>query len=293
MKKIIISTVLIAILTSLVACANEVGNTTQSPETEASEVVTTEATTQSEPTEITEQPLQQQPNSFEIVGMPAPFDENRWGRDSWIVAFDVPTDTSGDWCLGTFPDWLINLVNPNNMSMGSDCFVHQWAMNDRFFTDKPATNLSDYPNIFTFIKHFDVPLDEVARVFEEHRLRSIEHGWNFFTDEEIELILSLDEDALMQHFVSDHAIYHEGAIYTPMWFYWHAPEKYAEVGITPEMVEEHLEILAEFEFTEEADEAFSEKLSEFIGEEVSLREIRNRRRGNHNIPYQELPHWPD
>ena len=85
---------------------------------------------------------------------------------------------------------------------------------------------------------------------------------------------------IMQHFVSDHAIYHEGAIYTPMWFYWHTPEKYAEVGITPEMVEEHLEILAKFEFTEEADEAFSEKRSEFIGEEVSLREIRNRRRGN-------------
>jgi len=57
-------------------------------------------------------------------------------------------------------------------------------------------------------------------------------------------------------------------------------EAVGEVGVTPEMVEEHLEILSEFEFTEESDEAFSEKLSEFIGEEVSLREIRNRRRGN-------------
>jgi hypothetical protein len=46
------------------------------------------------------------------------------------------------------------------------------------------------------------------------------------------------------------------------------------------MVEEKLELYAEFDFTDEADEAFSEKLSEFLDEEVSLKEIRKHGRRN-------------
>jgi hypothetical protein len=40
------------------------------------------------------------------------------------------------------------------------------------------------------------------------------------------------------------------------------------------MVAERLELYAEFMFTAEADVAFSEKLSRFLGEEISLSMIR-------------------
>jgi len=74
----------------------------------------------------------------------------------------------------------------------------------------------------------------------------------------------------MEHFVSDYSIYHDGEIFTPMWLYYYDTDDYEEAGITPKMVEEKLDLYAEFQFTDEAAEAFEEKLSEFLGEDVSL-----------------------
>ena len=59
-----------------------------------------------------------------------------------------------------------------------------------------------------------------------------------------------------------------------MWVYAKTPEDYKDVGITPKMIEEKLPIYAAFGFTDEAREAFEAKLSEFLGWEVSLEEIR-------------------
>ena len=44
------------------------------------------------------------------------------------------------------------------------------------------------------------------------------------------------------------------------------------------MIEEKLDVYSEIELSDEAEEAFEEKLSEFVGEEVSLKKIRNRNR---------------
>ena len=47
-----------------------------------------------------------------------------------------------------------------------------------------------------------------------------------------------------------------------------------------EMIDKVLDLYAELPFTEEAEIAFEEKLSEFVGEEVSFSERRTRNRRN-------------
>jgi hypothetical protein len=91
-----------------------------------------------------------------------------------------------------------------------------------------------------------------------------------FTQNEIELITTLDESRILEHFISDYSIFHDGRGFTPSWIYWHDVEAYEAVGITTEMIEEKLHLYAEFSFTEEATLAFEAKLSGFLGREVIL-----------------------
>jgi hypothetical protein len=279
MKKLITIALLITMSFTLVACSNDTGNnihetqssTPTSQQTSASTVITTAPPL----------PPRQLPHiaSFEDTGMPEPFKETlEGGGNALINPFIVPvwrdSHVYAGRCIASIDG---SIVTP---FITEDVFFEwadSWEMHYRQF-EEPVTRLSDFHNIFSFIEAFDIPADEVAKILRE--LRVAREEWlplgasSGFTDEELSLIVSLDEAAIMEHFVSDYAIYLDGAIFTPMWLYWHSPEDYAKVGITPEMVAERLPLYAKFEFAAEADVAFSEKLSEFVGEEISLSAMR-------------------
>ena len=207
--------------------------------------------------------------SIENSGMPMPFYDMQGGGDLQLARFVLPlySDVWGRH-INSIPLDLVKLL------LGNDEF-YAWVNSDEMsrYWETAVLSLMDYPNLYSLIKTFNLPIDEVEVYFKEHQLMLIdnEQSENFyFTDEEIALICSLNEAAIMEYFVSDYAIYHEGAIYSPIWFYCYALEDYAEAGITPEMIEKKLELYAEFSFTEEGEAAFEEKLSEFLGVEVSL-----------------------
>jgi hypothetical protein len=91
-----------------------------------------------------------------------------------------------------------------------------------------------------------------------------------FTQYEIDLIATLDEARILEHFASDYVILHDGRGFPPAWIYWYDIETYEAVGITAEMIAEKLHLYAEFSFTAEATLAFEAKLSQFLGREVVL-----------------------
>jgi hypothetical protein len=131
----------------------------------------------------------------------------------------------------------------------------------------------EYPNHYSLIITFNFPIDEVVKYLKADQLWRIEAGQyetDYFSDYEIELIASLDEARILEHFISDYSIFHDGRGFTPAWIYWHDIEAYEAVGITPEMIEEKLHLYAEFSFTAEATLAFEAKLSEFLGREIIL-----------------------
>jgi len=148
---------------------------------------------------------------------------------------------------------------------------------------KPATSLMDYKNLFSLVITFNIPADELSEVMREVQQmfmeREAEDGRDrsssYFTDEEIEIFTSLDEARILEYFISDYSIFCDGRGFTPAWIYYHTPDDYEAVGITPEMIGEQLELFSEFDFLPEATIAFEEKLSEFMGIDVSFRQIRN------------------
>ena len=101
------------------------------------------------------------------------------------------------------------------------------------------------------------------------------YDYSVFTDEDIRILLSRDEEAVLRHFALDTTFVVGNRAYSPLWLYAHTVEDYTRVGITPEMVAEKLPLYAEFYLADEADVAFSRKLSEFLGEEISLRQMRS------------------
>jgi hypothetical protein len=276
MKKLITVLLSVIILITIAACADtSVENEPAIPPTD-------------EPANLheTENPITQQaeirpenekkPLPFEAADMPEPFPVigNDAGGGTEFMRFASPVYSRTlqgdlDGVESIFVEAFVDL---------NDFF--EWAYS--FSSCDFDTGLMGFINLFSFIMEFNIPVDELKEIMEYYHDRALELGLKpLYTLEQIDIILSLDEARILEYFISDYAIFHEGMAFTPQWLYWHGTEAYEYVGITPEMIEERLQLFSEFHFTEEAGAAFEEKLSEFTGTEVSFSEIRARR-GNDN-----------
>ncbi|MDR2531403.1 MAG: hypothetical protein LBC82_00980 [Oscillospiraceae bacterium] len=194
--------------------------------------------------------------------MPEPFPLTQ-GGNPYLAPFFLPTDNSygGNNSLNDVP---------YDLFVSKDDF-YVWIESYGFeYLRTPQTSLLDYPNFFTFILGFDIPAEELRRILEEQQHLGMELNSQFYTNEEIDIICSLDESRIAEYFVSDYSIIIGTRIYPPAWIYERSIEDYIIAGITPEMVEERLELFSEFSLSAVALEAFEEKLSEFIGSDVSL-----------------------
>ncbi|MDR2590028.1 MAG: hypothetical protein LBC71_03450 [Oscillospiraceae bacterium] len=273
--------ILLLLLFAISACDNVEIKDDEPPKTQDVESITQPQTTEQTMINTSSSPQLPSVNSFEHFEMPIPFGEihGAGGGSEELALFSML-------CSNGISDQRIDGIDLFIIEAFFDdsAIFYDWysSVDMNMHWENPVTTLMDYPNLFSLIKTFDLPIDRVYQLLKNQQLRAVEIGLDetfYFTDEEIKIITSLDETAIMEYFVADFSIYHDGEIFTPMWLYYHDIGAYEEVGITPEMVEEKIELYAEFSFTDEADEAFSEKLSEFIGEEVSLRRIRSRNHG--------------
>lgn len=122
------------------------------------------------------------------------------------------------------------------------------------------TAVGEAANLYSFIKHFDIP-DETVRDF----LISTRNGDMYdFTDEEIELVLSDDTEAVAEHFAWECAIRKGDNLYSLNWIYLHPIEDYEAAGITPEDIEEKLPYFERYRLSPNAKYALEQKLSEYI-----------------------------
>jgi hypothetical protein len=141
-----------------------------------------------------------------------------------------------------------------------------------------VSSLMDTTNYYNMIVTYNIPDEVIIRAFEKYNahFRSFydenhpAYASTIFFDDDIEVILSRDEAAILAHFATEYVIVIKDRVYSPAWIYWHDIEAYKTAGITSEMIQERLHLYAEFPFTDEATLAFELKLSEFLGREVVL-----------------------
>jgi hypothetical protein len=154
-----------------------------------------------------------------------------------------------------------------------------------------VTSLMDYGNTFSVIVKYDIPDEFVINAIEENNAmykqwfdEGVFNCINGFPDEEmlaeilftpadIKALLTRCEATVLAHFASPYAIVIHDRVYTPAWIYRNTVEGYRAAGITPEMLAEKLPLYTEFGFTAEATAAFENKLTAFMGTEVSFAKI--------------------
>ncbi len=201
---------------------------------------------------------------FENAGLPALF-STEGGGNPLLAPFFLLTDNSND---GK------NSLNdiPYELFVSQEEFMAWIESEGNAYLRTPQTRLTDYPNFYSFILEFDIPVDKLREVLKEQQLIGIENDAQYLTDEEIETLCSLDEKRILEQFASEYTIVTENKGYPPSWVYLNPIEEYEKAGITSDMITEKVELFSVFNYNEEAAKAFEEKLSDFIGYDVTIGE---------------------
>lgn len=180
---------------------------------------------------------------YEDIEMPAPF-ENEGGD------FNSDFYSTVDLRLGYIDMSFVNIVGVEEFE--------SW-LNSTSSSTSELTSVSDVANLYSFIKHFDISND-----FVRENLVSMRNGSDDdFSDEEIDLIISGDDEAVAAHFAAETTITKGGDIYSLKWIYYHSPEDYALNGITANELEAILPMFDRITLTDEARQAIEMKISSY------------------------------
>lgn len=280
-----------ACTTSNSSNATQTSETTQLQNTapQTSKSLETVATIQ----EQSELPIQEDP--YQTAGMPQPFEHVGGDANS---GFNISCISKINGVGGVIAEYFIEYL-------GSDELLSRYDnMGNTTSIIPNLKSFMDFPNLFETIMTFDIPNEVVVSAIKEHNEfftkiynESYEEFFQYydkekqedvkevlatqiFSQEDIDVLLTRDIAKVTAHFATDEAIAVEDKVYAPVWLYCHTTEDYEKAGITPEMLEEKLDLYAEFELTNQADEAFSKKLSEFTGKKVSLKQRRAENKNN-------------
>lgn len=192
-------------------------------------------------------------NCEESDNMPSPFAELSDGDAN--SAFYQPCEI----LLDGIPTELIRLVDSTEFE--------NWKSEHNIF-EKAPSGLRDYPNAYSFIVEFDIPENEVLSALSVY-LHS-DDPRIAISEDDINIILSRDEKAIIERFASDYSIVIGNKIYSPQWIYENSVDSYKETEITADMIKEKLPLYSNIKFTDEAREAFQTKLGEFLKSSVNL-----------------------
>lgn len=184
-----------------------------------------------------------EPMEYEDIEMPVPF-ENEDGDLN--ADFYSTVDLKLDYISMQF----INLVDQNEFE--------NWIDNSSSSSSE-CTSVADLANLYSFVKHFNIPNETVREILVNLRNGSDDD----FSDEEIDLMISNDDAAVAEHFAADTAIVKGSDIYSLKWIYYHSPEDYAAAGITKNELEAALNMFAKLNFTDEAEHAIEIKINSY------------------------------
>ena len=177
-----------------------------------------------------------------------------------LASFFLPTadDYSGRNSLSGIHYWLYDVFDVTSDD------TWEWVRESGDYLSTPQTRLTDYPNLYTFFIRFEIPVEPLREALKEQQRRGIEKNTQYYTDEEIEILCSFDEARLLAHFASKFAIVIGDRAYPPAWLYYHSPEDYIKVGITPEMIEAKREMYDKLLLRREVLDAFNAKLDRAV-----------------------------
>lgn len=246
-------------LTMLTACGNidnidqaELDNDlliTQSSVSEISAASETEPAEHEEIISATSETTSAEHKEYIDIEMPAPF-ENEGG--------DLNSDfySTVDAKLGYIDMSFVNMVGVEEFE--------SW-LNSTSSSKSDLTAVGEFADLYSFIKHFGIS-DDVVR---ENLLNMRNGSADDFSDEEIDLLLSDNDEAVAQHFVSDTAIIKGSDIYSLKWVYYHSPEDYAAAGITATELKTALTMFDDLTLTDEAAQAIEMKINSYTSDPAS------------------------
>lgn len=155
-------------------------------------------------------------------------------------------------------DLKLNYLSMQFINLVDQSEFESWLDNTSSSSSE-YTSIADLANLYSFIKHFDIPDETVREILINLRNGSEDD----FSDEEIELIMSNDDEAVAKHFVAETAIIKGSDIYSLKWIYYHSTEDYATVGITEAELEATLPMFDSLTLTDEATQAIEMKINSY------------------------------
>lgn len=140
----------------------------------------------------------------------------------------------------------------------------EWRVN---INNAEDTEIRTRFGVYPFIVYFDIP-DETARKILVNEMgynnESKVFGIDYLTEEEIDLILSKDDAAIVEHFIVPSAIAKGSKVYSPKWIYLHSIEDYIREGITAEEISIAVSnFINKLPFVPKARTALENKVSEY------------------------------
>lgn len=251
-KKLIITAVLAAAMLTACGESTEQNGNANSAESTAA----TESQNESEASESTfsetaaEEETSHTAEALPEAEMPEPFETecDDDSRDGFYLPFNST--------LNNIPIELMKLRDSDK--------VDSWLNS---FSSSEKTKLGDYQNLYSFITAFDITKDEAETALAPY----INGG--MMTSEQVDILFSGSEEAVTNEFASEYSVVVGENAYCPNWLYINTIDDYTAAGINAEAVKKKAPLYSDFAFSEEARKAFSEKLSEFIGEDVVIEPI--------------------
>lgn len=245
-KALIIAAVLAAAM--FTACGeNSAPNETSDVSETASLVSVTSEETEAVQSETS---AEESTSALNNIEMPQPFETQSDGdiNDGFYLPFNNT--------LNNIPGELMKLRDSDK----TDSWINSFSSSEK-------TKLGDYQNLYSFITAFDITKDEAETALAPY----INGG--MMTSEQVDILFSGSEEAVTNEFASEYSVVVGENAYCPNWLYINTIDDYIAAGINAEVVKEKAPLYSDFAFSEEARKAFSEKLSEFIGEDVVIEPI--------------------
>lgn len=150
--------------------------------------------------------------------------------------------------------------------------VTEWLEKDKLITrSEVSSSIADDVNIYAFITAFNITREEAETALEYYLNTPEEYEHIEYKD--LDIIYSGDMELITKSFASELSIVVGDRIYSPEWVYTHSPEDYKAAGITKEDILSKVEQYSRIIFTDEARQAFSEKLSAYTGEQVVIKTL--------------------
>ncbi len=185
-----------------------------------------------------------------IIGspMPEPFGEDYVSDGDYNLTYYAATNLKLNYISISFVELA-----------GVDDFT-QWAA-AASSAQSDYTSVAEVVNLYSLIKRYQIPQDKVREILVKERSGNENED---LTDEDIDILLSSDSEAIAQHFAAETAICKGENLYSLKWIYTHFAEDYAAAGITAEDIKRILPFFEDVGLTGEAKNAIKTKLNAYI-----------------------------